>query len=92
MSDYKSTAANQPEARDMSRIENDVEQLKRFADRADSITLRILRHARSLGYFEPQPGDAKVSAPMPVVTTMADAIQQLDRALDHCSGSLNVFD
>lgn len=74
-----------------SRIDNDVESVKSMAARVEITTERIIRNARSLGYFEP-PTDAKVSAPTPVITTLADALQALDRAIDHCSGSLNVFD
>lgn len=74
-----------------SRIESDVELMKAMAQRVEDTTSRIIRHARSLGYFEP-PSDAKTGAPMPVVTTMADALQALSWAIDHCSGSLNVFD
>lgn len=78
-------------ARSPSRIENDVEVLKNLTGRIEMTTERIIRHARSLGYYEPTP-DAKTQAPTPVITTLADALGALDRALDHCSGSLNVFD
>ena len=74
----------------MSRIESDVETIKSMVDRADSIRGRIVIHARALGYFEP-PKDV-AATPMPVITTMADALKALDRALDHASGALNVFD
>lgn len=89
MQDYqaKNTSADRP----ASRIDNDVNTLKNVVERVETITHRIIRHARTLGYFEP-PKDAAVSAPTPVVTTLADALTALDRAVDHCSGSLNVFD
>jgi|HubBroStandDraft_6_1064221.scaffolds.fasta_scaffold00050_92 hypothetical protein len=74
-----------------SRIENDVELVKTMTNQVESTTDRIIRHARSLGYFEP-PSDTKASAPTPVITTLADALLALSRAIDHCSGSLNVFD
>lgn len=77
--------------RSPSRIENDTEVLKRMIDRIESTTGRIIRHARSLGYYEPTP-DNKEQAPQPVITTLADALGTLDRAIDNCSGSLNVFD
>jgi hypothetical protein len=80
-----------PTERPMSRIESDIDQVKTMADHVDTITSRIVRHARSLGYFEP-PSDAKTNPPTPVVTTLADALQTLMRAIDHASGSLNVFD
>lgn len=88
---YQDQAANQPRNATTTRIENDVETIKRMTERTRDITERIIRHARALGYFEP-PGDTKTSAPTPVTTTLADAINELDRAIDHCSGSLNVFD
>jgi len=78
-------------AQAMSRIESDVETVKIVIGRIEGTTDRIVRHARSLGYYEPTP-DAKTSAPTPVITTLADALQALDRAIDRCSGSLNVFD
>jgi hypothetical protein len=76
---------------DRSRIEADVDLVKSMVTHVEQTTSRIVRHARALGYFEP-PSDAKVATPMPVITTLADALQALGRALDHCSGSLNVFD
>lgn len=81
------------ENRIMSRIENDVETVKKMTGRVEKITEGIVTHARSLGYFEP-PSDVKAhtQAPTPVVTTLSDALSALDRALDHCSGSLNVYD
>ena len=76
----------------MSRIESDVETIKSMVDRADSIRGRIVIHARALGYFEPPKDVAATPTPRPVITTMADALKALDRALDHASGALNVFD
>lgn len=74
-----------------SRIENDVEALKRMVGRVEVIMERTIRHARALGYYQPQPEDAKI-APTPVITTLADALQALDRAIDNASGALNVYD
>lgn len=74
-----------------SRIENDIEAVKGLKNRVDAITDRIIRHARALGYYEPQPEQAG-GVPMPVITTLADAIRDLDRVIDRASGSLNVFD
>lgn len=85
------SVAGQAVATTMSRIENDVETIKRMAGRVEMIRERVIRHARALGYYEPTP-EAKVAAPTPVITTLADALQSLDREIDHCSGSLNVFD
>lgn len=78
-------------ARSLSRIENDVEVVKQLTNSVEITTERITRHARSLGYFEP-PQDPKTQAPTPVITTLADALQALSRAIDHAAGSLNVFD
>jgi hypothetical protein len=83
--------AGSADNRQISRIESDVEMLKSMTSHVESATARIVRHARSLGYFEP-PSDAKIEKPTPVITTLADALQSLSRAIDHCSGSLNVFD
>ena len=73
-----------------SRIEQNVEQVKEMALALDRSTDRIIRHARALGYYEPTP--EKQSAPTPVITTMADALQALNYAIDRNSGALNVFD
>jgi hypothetical protein len=89
MKSYQENAA-QNTGSTMSRIENDVETVKRMTTVAQSVTERIIRHTRALGYFEP-PSDPKASGPAAVVSTLADALVELDRALDHCSGSLNVF-
>lgn len=78
--------------RTASRLETDVELMKKMASEVDGITDRIVRHARTLGYYEPTPDKGQVAPPMPVVTTLADALHLLTRAIDNCSGSLNVFD
>lgn len=85
------SAGNAAREQSRSRIENDVELLKGMTTIVESTTERIMRHARSLGYFEP-PNDPKVATPTPVVTSLADALQALDRAINHCAGALNVFD
>ena len=74
-----------------SRAETDVENVKRMAGQVEIITDRIIRHACTLGYYEPTP-EAKAVAATPVITTLADALRGLNAAIDHCSGSLNVFD
>ena len=78
--------------RPASRIEQDVEIAKKMVGCIEMTTERIIQHARALGYYEPTPDSKIGAAPTPVITTMADALQALDRAIDHCSGSLNVFD
>lgn len=90
MDNYASAKNALATDRPMSRIDNDVETVKCLVDRVESITQRIMRNARALGY-EPTP-EVKVSAPAAVITTLADAIRALDSAVDHCSGSLNAFD
>lgn len=95
MSDYAQTAGTSV----LNRIENDIETVKRMTDRLDSIRQRITRNSRALGYFEP-PKDPSLlggslngsPTPPPVVTTLAEALQQLDRAIDGASSALNVFD
>lgn len=74
-----------------SRVEADIEQMKTLTLHVDNIADRIIRHARALGYYQPTPETASV-APTPVITTLADALQALSRAVDYCSGSLNVFE
>lgn len=83
--------AGQLKDRPASRIENDVQSIKTMTNHVENITDRIIRHARSLGYYEPTPQPA-TAAPTPVVSTLSDALQALARAVDHCSDSLNVFE
>ena len=75
----------------MSRIDNDISILKRHIEIVDAITANIMRHAQTLGYFQNSKLDTNI-APSPVITTLADALQALEKSLDHCSGTLNVFD
>ena len=84
--------AEQAAEKSRSRIQADTQLVLEMVKRVEATRERIIAHARALGYFEPPPtieAGAKVS---PVSTTMADAIRDLDRALDHLAGSLNVFD
>lgn len=74
-----------------SRIENDVERVKTMTSRVDIIVAGIVRHARSLGYYEPTPS-AGNTAPSAVITTLSDALRELDRALDNGSEALNLFE
>lgn len=79
--------------RDVSRIETDVELVKSMGRMVAQTTERIMRHARALGYYEP-PAPEK-TAPLslsPAVISLADALMALDREINTCSGSLNVFD
>jgi hypothetical protein len=78
-------------ARTMSRIESDVELVKSMTEQVEFMMDQIIRHARTLGYFEPTPTKEATVAPIPVITTLADALQRLSRVIDSCSGSLNVF-
>lgn len=88
--ELQSNAQNM-KAAPLSRIEQDVEEIKRMINSVERTTERIIRHARSLGYYEPTPQPSG-AAPTPIITSLADALKTLDRAIDHCSGSLNVFD
>lgn len=82
-----------PTERDVSRIEQDVELVKKMTMHVEQTTDRIIRHSRALGYFEPPSEGGKLGGgPAPVITTMAEALTALGRAIDHCSGSLNVYD
>jgi hypothetical protein len=80
------------EATSRSRIQSDIDLIKSMTSQVEATSNRIVAHARALGYIEP-PSDAKTGAnPQAVITTMADALRALDAAINHCSGSLNVFD
>ena len=75
----------------VSRLEHDIERIKELTRVINSTTERTLQIARTLGYFQDQPKD-NAPGPIPVVTTMQDAISELNRAVDHNSGCLNIFD
>lgn len=80
-----------PANKAMSRIDHDTERVKELTRRLNATTERILMHARSIGYWTDPPSD-KVGQPAAVITTLFDALQELERAVDANSGSLNVFD
>lgn len=84
-------ANNLGEKQTRSRIEVQTVGVQEMVGRVQSAQARILRHARSLGYFQDPPASAQVK-PTAVSMTMTDALGDLDRALDDLSGSLNVFD
>jgi len=85
-------AANAPPPNKvMSRIDHDIERVKELTRRVNGTTERILMHARSIGYWSDPPSD-KINQPAAVITTLFDALQELERAVDANSGSLNVFD
>jgi hypothetical protein len=88
MGSFQQAADSAP--RPLSRIDTDISTVKEQTARLEIVAERIIRHARSLGYYEPTP--ANTATPTPVVTTLADALKELDRVVERCSGSLNVFD
>lgn len=75
--------------RSMTRIENQVEMVKAMTSRIRGITTRNVEHAHQLGFFEP-PKDA-VNGVSPVITSMDDALRELERAVDSLDGSMNLF-
>lgn len=81
------SAVNRP----LTRIENNVEQLKAQTERINNVTERIMRHATALGYFGPPKADAANSL-SPVVSNLSDALVELERAVDHLGGSMNLFE
>lgn len=92
--DYPTNALNQGQARvdrPMSRIDNDVMTVKGFTQRTRDVSERIIRHAQTLGYYNPQPSTS-TTGPTPIITTLSDALMELDRAMDELSGALNLFD
>lgn len=75
-----------------SRIQSDTQSLQKMVARVRQEEMRVTAHARSLGYFKdtPEPGNGQKIAG--ISNTLADALHDLDRALDGLSGALNVFD
>lgn len=87
-----STLGAQRIERSMTRLDHDITRVKAMSISVIRIRDRIVDHARVLGYFEPPPQNPATSAPTPVVTTLTDALAELDREIDHLSGALNLFD
>ncbi|KRQ11901.1 hypothetical protein AOQ73_05700 [Bradyrhizobium pachyrhizi] len=92
---YADQAAPSNKIRPSSRIENDIEKVKLLTDIINNTTDRLVQHANSLGYFEPPKAETAASAgfaPRPVSINLADALADLDRAVNRNSGVLNLFD
>lgn len=79
--------ANTPKG---SRIDHAIEAVGGMTRTVERTTERIVSHARSLGYFEP-PKDGQAT-PSAVVTTLSDALLELERAIQRNSDALNLFD
>lgn len=78
-------------AKNASRIEIQTETLKSITSRITNITHYNIVHARQLGYYEPSPPTNGASAPEPVVSSLDDALRELQRAVDALDGSMNLF-
>ncbi len=91
MADYGNSTIAAPSAEKGSRIQSDTHRLMEMVNRIKTSEQRIVRHAMSLGYYSPQPESAG-NKPTPVSSSLADALSDLDRALDGLSGALNLFD
>jgi hypothetical protein len=75
-----------------SRIDTDIQTLKRMIGQLDHISNTIVMHARTLGYSDTPKETIGALSPQPVITTLADAISGLDRAIERTTGSLHLFD
>lgn len=74
-----------------SRIDGDIANVQKMVQMVRNCEQRIVRHARTLGYYQPQPESA-ATKPTPVSSTMADALADMERAIEGLSDSLNLFD
>jgi uncharacterized protein YdeI (YjbR/CyaY-like superfamily) len=77
--------------RPMSRVDNDVQRLRDTAENLRGTLNRLMRHAKTLGYWSPVPETASNKLAS-VPTTLHDAIEDLQRAEKELSAALNVFD
>lgn len=76
-----------------SRIDNDAAQLRTLAERVHTTRTRVMRHAKSLGYWAPTPEPGQETNKLaPVSSTLQDGIRDLEKAVEELSGALNVFD
>lgn len=72
-----------------NRIQNDIGRIKETTERVRNTTNMIIQYAHTLGYFEP-PKDIN-PAVEPVITTMSDAITDMEKATNDLVGALNLF-
>lgn len=72
-----------------NRIHTDINRVKDTTERIRNATNIIVQYAHTLGYFEP-PKEINPTVE-PIITTMSDAIIDLERASNDLVGSLNLF-
>lgn len=72
-----------------TRIQVDVNRVREITSSVRLVTQTIISYAHSLGYYEPPKADNP--SVEPVITTMGDAITDLERATNELVGSLNLF-
>lgn len=75
----------------MSRIDNQVERLKSLKRQLEIIEARVMRNARSLGFFvdSPAPANSTIS---PVISDVETALNELEQQINNVSCALNVYD
>lgn len=72
-----------------TRIQTDTSRVRETTSNIRMATATIVSYAHSLGYYEPPKADNP--SVEPVITTMGDAITDLERATNELVGSLNLF-
>lgn len=75
-----------------SRIEQDIERVKKLANDIEMIADRVGYHAHSLGYFAPPAPVASTGNIAQVGINMSDMLDSLDRSVVRCRENLSLFD
>lgn len=74
-----------------SRIESQIETVKILTQRISRITNINIEHAHQLGFYSPPAPMPSANTPTPVVSSLVDAITDLDQAVEHLDESMNLF-
>jgi hypothetical protein len=76
-----------------SRINQDVERLLLMVKRVHRERERVVLHTSALGYYaQPTPETGESAKIQPITNNLANALNDLDRALDQLAGAVNLFE
>lgn len=74
-----------------ARIEGMIEHIRSLTKQVVECQARVQMHARTLGFYEP-PNAGSTQSPQPVIDSVSSALDELQKEVNHLSGTLNVFD
>lgn len=77
--------------RPMTRIEVQIETLKSLSNRIQRLTNDNIMHAHQLGFFAPNGPEKDPPTPIPVTTSLDDAIRELTMSVEKLDNSMGLF-